>query len=129
MASTAISTVQEKLQTAATDYRNLQKDMSTNVEAKSQFMQQQQENQMVMKELEVLEEDSNVYKLIGPLLIKQDLVEAKSNVGKRLEYIGNEMKRQDSAMKSLENRDKELQEEILRLQTKMQTLQSKAAQN
>jgi prefoldin beta subunit len=31
-----------------------------------------------------------VFKLIGPVLVKQDLVEAKSNVGKRLEFIGNE---------------------------------------
>jgi|AntAceMinimDraft_5_1070358.scaffolds.fasta_scaffold06758_5 hypothetical protein len=42
------------------------------------------------QELEKLEEDANVFKLIGPVLIKQDLVEAKSNVGKRLEFITNE---------------------------------------
>jgi prefoldin beta subunit len=42
------------------------------------------------QELEKLDEDANVYKLIGPVLIKQDLVEAKSNVGKRLEFISNE---------------------------------------
>lgn len=44
-----------------------------------------------MQELDVLEEDAAVYKLVGPMLIKQDLVEAKSNVSKRLEYIGGEM--------------------------------------
>ena len=38
----------------------------------------------------MLDEDANVYKLIGAVLIKQDLVEAKSNVGKRLEFISNE---------------------------------------
>ena len=32
-------------------------------------------------------EDAKVYKLIGPTLIKQDPVEAKSNVNKRLEFI------------------------------------------
>ena len=31
-----------------------------------------------------------MFKLIGPVLIKQDLVEAKSNVTKRLEFIQNE---------------------------------------
>jgi len=44
-----------------------------------------------VQELDVLEEDAAVYKLVGPMLIKQDLVEAKSNVSKRLEYIGGEM--------------------------------------
>jgi prefoldin beta subunit len=28
-----------------------------------------------------------VYKLIGPVLVKQDLAEAKANVKKRIEYI------------------------------------------
>ena len=46
---------------------------------------------MTSQELEVVEEDGNVYKLVGPMLIKQDLVEAKANVGKRLEYITSEM--------------------------------------
>lgn len=32
-----------------------------------------------------------MYKLIGPVLVKQEQVEAKSNVDKRLEYIGGEM--------------------------------------
>ena len=34
-----------------------------------------------------------VYKLIGPALIKQDLVEAQANVSKRLEFIGGELAR------------------------------------
>jgi len=32
-----------------------------------------------------------VYKLIGPVLVKQDQVEAKSNVETRLEFIRSEM--------------------------------------
>jgi prefoldin beta subunit len=39
------------------------------------------------QELELLEEDANVFKLIGPVLVKQDLAEAKANVNKRIEYI------------------------------------------
>jgi prefoldin beta subunit len=45
---------------------------------------------MVFKELEKLDDDANVYKLVGSVLIKQDLVEAKGNVTKRLEFIQNE---------------------------------------
>jgi prefoldin beta subunit len=32
-----------------------------------------------------------VFKLVGPVLVKQDQAEAKSNVDKRLEFIGAEM--------------------------------------
>jgi prefoldin beta subunit len=42
---------------------------------------------LIDQELELLEEDANVFKLIGPVLVKQDLAEAKANVSKRIEYI------------------------------------------
>lgn len=39
----------------------------------------------------MLNEDANVYKLIGPVLVKQDLAEANANVRKRIEYISAEL--------------------------------------
>lgn len=39
----------------------------------------------------MLEEDATVYKLIGPVLVKQDLAEARQNVDKRIAYIKTEM--------------------------------------
>lgn len=38
-----------------------------------------------------LESTANVFKLIGPVLVKQDIQEAKENVKKRIEYITTEM--------------------------------------
>jgi prefoldin beta subunit len=38
-----------------------------------------------------MESSNTVYKLIGPVLVKQDLEEAKATVAKRLEYINGEM--------------------------------------
>lgn len=43
------------------------------------------------KEFSVLNEDANIYKLIGPVLVKQDRAEAVMNVDKRLEFIEAEM--------------------------------------
>lgn len=43
------------------------------------------------QELDLLDSTNAVYKLIGPVLVKQDLDEAKSTVAKRLEYINGEM--------------------------------------
>lgn len=39
----------------------------------------------------MLNEGANVYKLIGPVLVKQDLAEANANVRKRIEYISAEL--------------------------------------
>jgi len=38
-----------------------------------------------------LDPDANVYKLIGPVLVKQDHEEAKQNVQKRIDYINTEL--------------------------------------
>ncbi len=59
-----------------------------------------------------MDEDANVFKLIGPALIKQDLVEAKSNVTKRLEFIRGELERADSQIKSLEGKSKDKEAEV-----------------
>ncbi|KAJ3109465.1 hypothetical protein HDU96_007229 [Phlyctochytrium bullatum] len=53
------------------------------------------------KEFKELKEETPVYKLIGPVLVKQDLVEAKVNVDKRLQYIRSEMWVLDKAVKHL----------------------------
>ena len=43
------------------------------------------------QELDLLDSANIVYKLIGPVLVRQDLDEAKATVAKRLEYINGEM--------------------------------------
>lgn len=65
-------------------------ELHANIEARKTFTQQATENEMVLEELKSLEEGASVYKLIGPMLAKQDVVEATSNVTKRLEFINAE---------------------------------------
>lgn len=45
----------------------------------------------MQSEFSTLADDANIYKLVGPVLLKQDTAEAKSTVDGRLEYIGQEM--------------------------------------
>ncbi|KAF2293169.1 hypothetical protein GH714_034208 [Hevea brasiliensis] len=56
------------------------------------------------KELDLLNEGANVYKLIGPVLVKQDLAEANANVRKRIDYISAELKRLDATLQDLEEK-------------------------
>ena len=46
--------------------------------------------------LDLLGEDSVVYKLLGPVLVKQDKEEAVSTVKNRADYMENELKRYES---------------------------------
>ncbi|NXV55281.1 PFD6 protein, partial [Molothrus ater] len=72
------------------------------------------------QELNLLDESNTIFKLLGPVLVKQDLEEAKSTVGKRLEYITGEMKRYEQQMQDLERRSEQQRELLGRLQQELQ---------
>ena len=61
------------------------------ISTRQQLDSQLTENNGVKEELALLETDSNIYKLIGPVLVKQDLDEARQNVKKRIDYITGEL--------------------------------------
>lgn len=43
------------------------------------------------QEMDLLEDDAVIYKLIGPVLVRQELSEARQTVEKRLDYISKEL--------------------------------------
>lgn len=61
------------------------------IEARQKLEAQQQENKGVQGEFAALDEDANIYKLVGPVLLKQDKSEATMAVNGRLEFIEKEM--------------------------------------
>lgn len=58
------------------------------------------ENKCVLEELNLLGPENKVFKLFGPVLVKQDLEDSRQNVAKRIEYISKELK---SSTDTLEN--------------------------
>ena len=71
-------------------------------ERKRILVAQESENQMVNKELDLLESDAVIYKLVGSVMVKQSLDDAKSTVSKRLEYIGREIQSVNRSFESLQ---------------------------
>ncbi|CAG8645656.1 15553_t:CDS:2, partial [Acaulospora morrowiae] len=74
------------------------------------------ENEIVEKEFKLLNDDSNIYKLIGPVLVKQEKSEATLNVSKRLEYIRSEIKRVESQIKDLTEKLEKKKLEVVEIQ-------------
>ncbi len=70
-------------------------EYQTVIGSRQQLDSQLAENNGVKEELGLLESQANVFKLIGPVLIKQDLEEAKQNVAKRIDYITGELYNQN----------------------------------
>ncbi|KAI4164987.1 MAG: hypothetical protein LQ342_001263 [Letrouitia transgressa] len=82
---------QQTLQTLSEEYQKLQTDLQSQVSSRQRLSSQQSENQSVAKEFSQLASDSAIYKLVGPVLLKQDRAEAVQAVEGRLEFIGGEV--------------------------------------
>ncbi|KAJ1924558.1 Prefoldin subunit 6 [Tieghemiomyces parasiticus] len=83
--------LEAKLEATGKEFQKIQSDLSKAVENRQKLESQLQENEIVQKEFKLLKDDANVFKLIGPVLVKQDRPEATANVDKRIEYITAEM--------------------------------------
>jgi chaperonin cofactor prefoldin len=73
-------------------YKLLQEELQALAEKRQVTLQQANENGMVQQELDALEgSTANVYKMMGPVLLRVELEDAKQNVGKRLDLIKSTM--------------------------------------
>ena len=117
--------IQEQLQKELEIFQKLQKDIQKLVQGRQQLDAQYNENKIVKDELDLVEEGGNVFKLTGPVLIKQDLTEAKMNVQKRIDYIQGELKRHEASIKELTGKQDKQRETLTKLQQQYQTVLQK----
>ncbi|KAJ9578381.1 hypothetical protein L9F63_005413 [Diploptera punctata] len=121
-----IEELQNSLQAELDKYKTTQKEMQKALTQRQQLDGQLNENMAVKQELDLLKTDNEVFKLVGPVLVKQDLVEAKENVMKRMDYIKAELARMDERVKDLSKKQDNHREAINKLQSLFQQAQSKA---
>ncbi|KAH7322627.1 Prefoldin [Stachybotrys elegans] len=112
--------LQAHLQTLSDEYQKLQQDLQGVVESRQKLEGQKEENLGVKKEFENLEEDETIYKLVGPVLLKQDQVEAESTVKGRLDFITGEISRQEDQIKETQEKIEKKKLEIIQLQAAAQ---------
>ena len=74
---------------------------------------------MVLQELNLAQGDGEavVYKLVGPVLAKQDMEEALTNVKTRLDFITKEIDRIDNLEKEFLGKVEDKRKNIIKLQT------------
>ncbi|XP_062333063.1 prefoldin subunit 6 [Osmerus eperlanus] len=118
--------IQKKLQSELEKYQQMQKDVSKSMSARQKLEAQLTENNIVKEELDMLDNQNTVYKLIGPVLVKQDLDEAKATVAKRLEYINGEIQRYETLLKEMEKKSDQHREVLSSLQQEYQRAQGRA---
>ncbi|KAI3351983.1 hypothetical protein L3Q82_020800 [Scortum barcoo] len=118
--------IQKKLKAELEKYTQMQKDVSKSMSARQKLETQLTENNIVKEELDLLDSTNVVYKLIGPVLVKQDLDEAKATVTKRLEYINGEIQRYETLLKDMEKKSEQHREVLSSLQQEFQRAQGLA---
>jgi len=113
----------KKLQDLSDDYQKIQGELSAAVDARQKLESQQQENKGVQQEFARLDDEANIYKQIGPVLLKQDKTEAVMAVDGRLEFIEKEIKRFEKQISDIQQRAEKLKMEIIQIQSQAQQAQ------
>ncbi|XP_067642696.1 probable prefoldin subunit 6 [Eurosta solidaginis] len=110
----------KKLQSELEAYQNLQKTCVKLVKQRTLLESQLNENKCVLDELNLLGPENKVYKLYGPVLVKQDLEDSRQNVGKRIEYISKELKSSNDTLENMEKDMTKHREAVQKLQQQYQ---------
>ncbi|KAK2777250.1 hypothetical protein FQN53_002305 [Emmonsiellopsis sp. PD_33] len=118
---------QKQIQAVGDEYQKLQTELAEIVQAREKLESQQQENKSVQKEFTSLEDDANIYKLVGPVLLKQDKKDAMMAVEGRLDFIDKEISRIEKQIADIQDQSEKKKIEIIQLQTAMQQQQPQAA--
>ncbi|CAI7632498.1 unnamed protein product [Penicillium pancosmium] len=118
---------QKQLQALSDEFQQLQTELEGLVDARQKLESQQQENQGVQSEFAQLDDESNIYKLVGPVLLKQDKAEATMAVNGRLEFIEKEIKRIEGEITEKEEKGEKKRAEVLQIQAQAQAQQQQQA--
>merc|ERR550525_1848378 len=118
--------MQAKFEKDLEAFKGLQENLQKCYESRMGLVAQQQETELVKEEFDTIEEDAVVYKLVGPLMVKQNVDDAKANVEKRLEYIGGELERSNKIITDQEKEMSEKQAKLVKMQQDVQQAQAAA---
>ena len=121
--------IQRKLETDVTEIKKIEAEYTKVYSAKQSLVEKKSENEMVLAEFNLMSADAAVYKLVGPVLAKQDVGESKTNVEKRIEYITKEIERMDKLEQDFQSKVEERRANIQKLQEDMRREIMKEQQN
>ncbi|KAJ2894144.1 hypothetical protein MKZ38_007909 [Zalerion maritima] len=111
---------QQRLQALSEEFQAIQKDLQNLIASRQRLEAQRQENAGVEKEFSSLKNGEKIFKLVGPVLLEQEKVEAESTVKGRLEFITKEMTRVDKQIEEIQAKLEMKKTEILQIQASAQ---------
>ncbi|RYP08582.1 hypothetical protein DL764_001817 [Monosporascus ibericus] len=116
--------IQAKLQALSEEYQKLQQEVQAAVQSRQKLEAQRQENLALNtdkeQEFKRMKDGENIYKLVGPVLLKQEKVEAEGTVNGRLEFIGKEIERTEKQIKEIQDKIEKRKGDIIQAQAGLQ---------
>lgn len=101
----------------------MQDEAQQTMNTRAQLVAQMKENELVKQELDLIADDdegARIYKLIGPVLVKQEKKEAASNVGKRIDFLQGELQKLEANLEEMQKKQAAKRRFIVEMQTKLQ---------
>merc|ERR1739849_34536 len=103
--------------------RKMSQAAAQRLEEEVQLLAKMKENELVKQELDLIADDdegARIYKLIGPVLVKQEKKEAASNVGKRIDFLQGELQKLEANLEEMQKKQAAKRRFIVEMQTKLQ---------
>jgi prefoldin beta subunit len=104
--------LQNEIEEEVQKYNQFDKKGQQLVQTRSSLLEQESENSLVLKEIEILPEDARIYKQVGGVLIDQKKKEVKTTLSNRLAMINNQLENTNELIKKNETEQKAMAEKI-----------------
>eukprot|EP00485_Elphidium_margaritaceum_P004544 CAMPEP_0202708452 /NCGR_PEP_ID=MMETSP1385-20130828/20663_1 /ASSEMBLY_ACC=CAM_ASM_000861 /TAXON_ID=933848 /ORGANISM="Elphidium margaritaceum" /LENGTH=135 /DNA_ID=CAMNT_0049367427 /DNA_START=22 /DNA_END=429 /DNA_ORIENTATION=- len=110
----------QKYQKEVEEYKELKRETGVKYEKRTRLDTTKNENVMMMDELARLEDDAVVYKKSGPVLVKIELEEARSDVGNKIRIIEDQIKQIDTQIKNIQSKIENKESKLSSMQQELQ---------
>ncbi|KAF1768348.1 hypothetical protein GCK72_000160 [Caenorhabditis remanei] len=118
----------QKFEEEVNKLKTLEKDREKYFSSRQEMEMRLTESRNVKAELDLMDTDSKVYKLIGAVLVRQELEEARSTVEKRLEFIESEIKRVEASIADVTKKSSDQRDKVMNIQKTFQMMAQQAQQ-
>merc|ERR1712194_4476 len=91
---------QEKMQSEQKEMELKKAEMEKFSIQITKLVQQTNENELVKQEVDLMEEEAQLYKLIGPGLVPQSVIDVRTNVNSRIDLLKKETTKVENKLKT-----------------------------
>ena len=116
-----VKEIQTKMEAEVAEIKKIESEYTKIFGAKQQLQEKKSENEMVLTEISLMGPEANLYKLVGPIMAKQDVSDGKASVQARIEYIAKEIARMDGLEADFQGKVEEKRNAIIKLQGEYRT--------